>query len=148
MFDIVTLYIAPNTVRILVVSSLTISAVLVFIMAFAVTRGAGFHCPLAVLRGFQRLVLCALAISMAYVAAYVAEYAEDTVPLGLLLILFILFMVSTIVSGTRHLMAPAVVVDNSWSSAWKFFAEKMVGIWYKMSSFMLESDQPASPPRR
>ena len=79
MYDVVSLYLSDEMVRYVVVWTIAVSALMVFVMAFAVTRGAGFGCPLALLRGAQRVFLCALAISLAYVGAFIAEYAADAV---------------------------------------------------------------------
>ena len=124
MYDVVSLYLSDEMVRYVVVWTIAVSALMVFVMAFAVTRGAGFGCPLALLRGAQRVFLCALAISLAYVGAFIAEYAAAAVPLGPLLILFLCFMTSTLISGIRHLLAPAVAIDNTWDDTWRFLREK------------------------
>jgi hypothetical protein len=126
MYDIVSPYVDADKVRDLLVITLVLSALMIFFLAFAVTRGAGFRCPLAVLRAVQRFFSCALAITLAYIAAYVAEYSTDSVPLGPLLIVFILVMVSALISGARHLMAPAIADDNTWGGAWRLFRERML----------------------
>jgi len=117
MYDVVALLLAPDTIRYLVIWTLCVSALTVAFLMAPVTRGAGWHCPLAFLRGVQRFFLICLAVSLAYVAAYTAEYEVDAIPVGPLLVLFINFMLATIISGIRHLMAPAIMEDNTWGGA-------------------------------
>lgn len=124
MIDVVGLYLSDEMARYLMIWTVAFSAMLVFTLAFAVTRGAGFRCPLALLRGTQRFFLCCLAISLAYVGAYVAEYSADAIPLGPLLILFINFMIATMISGIRHLLSPAMADNNTWGGAWRLVHDR------------------------
>jgi hypothetical protein len=124
MFDIVAPYFSQETIRCAAVWTLASSALIIFFLAFAVTTGAGFRCPLALLRGAQRLFLCALSISAAYAAAYIVSFSWT--PPGPVLILFVAFLVATLISGVRHLMAPAISADNTWSGAWRLIHDKMV----------------------
>ena len=124
MYDLIGDHLSVETTRYIIVWTIAISAPMVGFLSFAVTRGAGFRCPLAMLRSAQRFFLFLLSISLAYVGAFIAAESLDAVPLAPLLVLFLLFMLSTMVSGIRHLMAPAIAVDNTWAGAWRVARER------------------------
>jgi hypothetical protein len=117
MYDVVILYLSSDTIRSIASWTLSLSALIIFFLAFAVTEGAGFHCPLALLRMVQRMILCALSIAAAYAAAFIV-YLSWTPP-GPILLLCIAFMASTLISAARHMLAPAIAADNTWSGAWR-----------------------------
>lgn len=137
MYDIVSVYLSDETMRCMAVWTLSISAAIIFVLAFAVTEGAGFRCPLAFLRGVQRLLLCALAICKAYAAAWIAQ--TGWTPPGPVLILFIMFMLVIMVSAARHLMAPAVNRNNTWGYAWHVMRENG-------KKWLMEDDRPHKVP--
>lgn len=118
MYDIVSLYLKDDTIKCMSVWTLSISALIIFAIAFAVTNGAGFGSPMALLRWFQRFCLCGLSVAAAYAAAFIA-YTGWTPP-GPILILFVAFMVVVVISAARHvLLAPTIGFDDSWHGAWR-----------------------------
>lgn len=122
-FDVVATHMSDEMMRCISVWTLSISAILTFILAFAVTSQASFRCWLAALRWVQRFFLCAMAITMAYGAAYIADHAYT--PPGPFVIMFVVTMVVIIISGIRHLSAPALSADNTWSGGWFVIRENV-----------------------
>lgn len=116
MYDVVGLYLTDESVRHLAIWTLSVSALIIFLLAFAVTEGAGFHGPLALLKGAQRFILCALSVACAYAGACIVYFGWT--PPGPILILFIAFSVSTTISAVRHLLGPALAENNTWASVW------------------------------
>jgi len=115
MYDVVTLYLNDETVRCISVWTLSVSALVIFFFAFAVTEGAGLHSPFAILRGLQRFFFCALSIACAYAAACIV-YMGWTPP-GPVLILFIAFAICTTLSGLRHVAGPTLARHDTWRGA-------------------------------
>jgi hypothetical protein len=116
MFDPTTDYlgmlIGHDSIRNLTIGCNMISAPMIAFFAFAVTEGAGFHCPLAALRLLQRIVLCFFSITLMYNALLI--YETDRVPIGSAFLVNVFIMVSTIISGIRHMMAPPISSQNTW----------------------------------
>jgi hypothetical protein len=123
MYDVVTLYLSDEAIRCISIWTLPVSAMVIFFFAFAVTEGAGFHSPFAILRGLQRFFFCALSIACAYAAACIV-YMGWTPP-GPVLLLFVAFAVCTTLSGLRHVAGPALAQHDTWASAGEAFREWM-----------------------
>lgn len=141
MYDIVTIYLTDAMIRCISIWTLSASAVMVFLLAFAVTYGAGFGSPLALLRGLQRFFLCAMAISMAYAAAYVSFFSWT--PPGPFLILFVLFLIVTMISGIRHMMAPAIAKNDTWTGAWHLI--RLRGFSFAIDHHLSEAPRRVRP---
>jgi hypothetical protein len=125
MYDVVGLYLTDEAIRHVAIWTLSVSALIIFLLAFAVTEGAGFHGPLALLKGAQRFILCALSIACAYAAACIIYFGWT--PPGPILILFVAFSISTTISAVRHLLGPALAINNTWKSAWTAVRAKAHG---------------------
>ena len=121
MYDVVTLYLTDDAVRCSSIWTLSISALIVFFFAFAVTGGAGIHSPLAILRALQRFFFCALSIACAYAAACIV-YLGWT-PTGPMLILFVAFSICTTLSAIRHIAGPTLAQHDTWRAAWTALAK-------------------------
>ena len=121
MYVIVTLYLTDEMIRCISTWTLSISAVIIFFFAFAVTSGAGIHSPLAVMRALQRFFYCALSISCAYAAACIV-YLGWT-PTGPMLILFVVFSICTTLSAIRHVAGPTLAQHDTWHDAWTAFIQ-------------------------
>ena len=115
MYDVVTLYLNDEAIRCISIWTLSISALVIFFFAFAVTEGAGIHSPFAILRGLQRFFFCALSIACAYAAACIV-YMGWTPP-GPVLLLFVAFAICTTLSGLRHVAGPTLSQHDSWRAA-------------------------------
>ena len=108
-----------ETVRGMAIISNWVSAVLTFLIAFAVTPDAGFRCPRAFLRLVQRVLGCFLSISLAYLAAYLMADV-DRVPAGPAMLVDIGFLLVVSISAIRHLsLAQPIPKSNSWAGAWR-----------------------------
>ena len=116
MYDVVTLYLDDEAIRCISVWTLSISALVIFFFAFAVTEGAGLNSPLSILRGLQRFWYCSLSVACAYAAACIV-YMGWTPP-GPILILFVVFSVCTTLSALRHIVGPSLVEHDTWREAW------------------------------
>jgi hypothetical protein len=143
MYDVVSLYLTDDAVRHVAIWTLSVSALIIFLLAFAVTEGAGFHGPLALLKGAQRFILCALSIACAYAAACIVYFGWT--PPGPILILFVAFSISTSISAVRHLLGPALAANNTWDSARNALRAKIHQAW--TPHFGLAVDE-AYPTRR
>jgi hypothetical protein len=119
MPDLVAGFLSPEQIRHVAVWALAVSAGFVFVFAFAGSDGAGFRCPVAMLRFLYRLFMCCLAIALAYDGAWVASH-EEYVPPGPMLIVLVSLMLVLLVSAVRHMLAPAVAADNSWGGAARY----------------------------
>ena len=116
MYDVVTLYLDDTAIRCISVWTLSISALIIFFFAFAVTEGAGIHSPFAILRWLQRCWYCVLSIACAYAAASIVYFGWT--PPGPILILFVAFSICTTLSAVRHILGPALVQHDTWLDAW------------------------------
>lgn len=116
MYDIIAPHLSDAALRNIAEWMLSISAVLMVALAFVVSFDASWRCPLAAIRWGQRYTLGALSVAMAYTAMWMA-WTEWTPP-GPFLILFVIWTLATIISAVRHLAAPKIDEDNTWSGAW------------------------------
>ena len=112
--DVLTNHLSDAMIRCLTVWALVVSAIVVFALAFALTRGASLRCFLTTVRWVQRFVLCAVAIAMGYAVAYIVDWSYT--PPGPFVILIGLLMVSTLISAVRHL-SPPLTHDMTWRKA-------------------------------
>ena len=116
MYDVVTVYLNDEMIRCISVWTLSLSAMVIFFFAFAVTAGAGIHSPLAILRWLQRFFFCALSIACAYAAACISYFGWT--PPGPILILFVAFSICTTLSAVRHIFGPVLAQHDTWKDAW------------------------------
>jgi hypothetical protein len=89
-----------------------VSAILILAMAQAVTRGAGFRCRLALIRGIQRVLMFGLAGALGNMAAFM--YQTWWAPPWEAAVVFYLFIGLIVVGFIRHKGAPDIPSDASW----------------------------------
>ena len=116
MYDVVTPYLSDETIRGISVWMLSVSALLIFFFAFAVSVGAGIHSPLAQCKSLQRFFYCVLSVACAYLAACITYFGWT--PPGPILILFVAFSISTMLSAVRHIFGPMLLQHDTWHDVW------------------------------
>jgi hypothetical protein len=117
MYDVVTPYLSDERIRDISVWMLSLSALIIFFFAFAVSVGAGVHSPLAICKTLQRFFYCVLSVACAYLAACIAYFGWT--PPGPILILFVAFSISTMLSAVRHIFGPLLVEHDNWRDVWR-----------------------------